>query len=77
MHYFDYESKAREANIPDAMLTAWRDGFAEEYPDDEMMIELRLLRACSAVADGHESLDAVSRALEQEFAENVDSAPLK
>ncbi len=71
--YFNYECIAREANISDVLLQAWRDGFAREYPGDEMMISLRLLRACNAVISGAERLDVVARALELQFAENLDS----
>lgn len=71
--YFNYECIAREANISDELLEVWRDGFAREYPGDEMMISLRLLRTCSAAVGSAERLAGVARALELQFADNIDT----
>ena len=70
MRYFDYESAARAAGVSDDMLRSWRAGFEREYPDDDMMIELRLLRACNAAA-GPENFASVVHALEEEFAQGT------
>lgn len=48
MRYFDYQSAAREAGVPEITLKEWLEYFRREYPGDEMMVELRLLRACEA-----------------------------
>jgi len=66
--YFDYESVAREAGVPNHLVESWREGFSVEYPGDEMMIELRLLRACNAAMGGANRLESVAQALEEEFA---------
>ena len=67
MFYFDYESVARKAAVPDDILKSWRSGFELEYPGDEMMIELRLLRACNAALGGPDRVASVAKALEEEF----------
>ncbi|MBI5091623.1 MAG: hypothetical protein HZB26_04170 [Candidatus Hydrogenedentes bacterium] len=67
MTYFDYQSTAREAGIPDDVLAAWRAGFEREYPQDAMMLELRLLRACQAARGGDDQRKRVVQALEEEF----------
>ena len=67
MDYFNYESVARDAGVSDDLLTSWRSGFAREYPGDEMMVELRLLRACNAALGGPGQLASVAQALEDEF----------
>jgi hypothetical protein len=73
MNYFDYEGVAREAGVPDELLKTWRDGFALEYPGDDMMIELRLLRACNAAQGGADRLASVAQALEEEFSGELAS----
>ena len=52
MSYFDYEGVAREARIPTEKLEELRHLIREEFPRDEMMYELHLLRACMAVRNG-------------------------
>jgi hypothetical protein len=50
--YFDYEEVARDARIPAEKLEELRHLIREEFPRDEMMYELHLLRACMAIRDG-------------------------
>ena len=50
--YFDYTRAAREAGISDADLRALIHIFEVDYPDDVMLRELRILRACNAVVSG-------------------------
>ena len=52
MTYFDYEEVAREAHIPAEKLDELRHLIRGEFPRDEMMYELHLLRACMAIRDG-------------------------
>ncbi|MGO8737001.1 MAG: hypothetical protein ACLQVM_29900 [Terriglobia bacterium] len=52
MSYFDYEGVAREARIPAEKLEELRHLIREEFPRDEMMYELHLLRACMAIRNG-------------------------
>ena len=57
MRYFDYETAARQAGIsPDGLATLC-ELIREEFPSDDMMYELHVLRACLAIRDGHLSLD--------------------
>jgi len=50
--YFDYEEVAREARIPDEKLEELRHFIKGEFPRDDMMYELHLLRACMAIRNG-------------------------
>jgi hypothetical protein len=59
MKYFDYESVAREAKIPPAKLRQLLTSMREEFPNDPMMCELHVLRACMAIRDGHIEIDDV------------------
>ncbi len=52
MRYFDYEKAAREANIPRNKLEELSYLMRQDFPKDEMMYELHLLRACTAIKDG-------------------------
>ena len=52
MTYFDYEEVAREAHIPARKLEELRRLIKREFPRDEMMYELHLLRACMAIRNG-------------------------
>lgn len=61
MKYFDYEAVAREAKIPAGKLQKLVDLMRDEFPNDPLMYELHILRACMAVRDGHIQLDEVLR----------------
>jgi len=61
MRYFDFESVACEAGIPPDQMKALRQSMRLEFPSDEMMYELHVLRACMAVRDGHVRLQDVLR----------------
>ena len=52
MRYFDYEKAARDANIPVNKLDVLRRIVRAEFPRDEMMYELHLLRVCMAIKEG-------------------------
>ena len=52
MSYFDYEEAAREARIPAQELEELRHLIKREFPRDEMMYELHLLRACMTIKNG-------------------------
>lgn len=49
MEYFDYETAAREANISPDKLDQLCRRVRQEFPRDEMMYELHVLRACMAI----------------------------
>jgi len=59
MKYFNYEKVARDAGIPREALVKIRQIFRKEYPRDEMLYELHVLRACMAVRDGLVTIDEV------------------
>ena len=61
MEFFDYESVARKAAIPAHKLDALRKVIREEFPNDEMLFELHLLRACMAIQDGYITIDEAIR----------------
>ena len=65
MEYFDYESVAREAGIPSDKLEALRKLVRQEFPFDDMMYELHLLRACMAIQEGHITIDDALRSEEK------------
>jgi len=57
MEYFDYKSVATEAKIPAIKLKALVNLLSSEYPNDLMMLELHVLRACRAIRDGRLTLE--------------------
>ena len=57
MDYFDYENIAKKAGIPSGKLDELRKIVREEFPQDDMMYELHLLRACMAIQQGHVTID--------------------
>lgn len=59
MKYFDYESVGREARIPPGKMRRLVKLIAEEFPNDPLMRELHVLRACMAVRDGHLHIEDV------------------
>jgi hypothetical protein len=61
VQYFDYEKMAREAHIPTDKLDELRRITRQDFPRDEMMFELHLLRACMAIRDGVLTLDEALR----------------
>ena len=50
--YFDYVSIARDAGISEKDLQAIEERTRADYPGDQMMFELRMLRTCRAIAGG-------------------------
>jgi phosphopantetheinyl transferase len=68
MRYFDYEKAAREAKIPAEKLAELRRIVREEFPRDEMMYELHLLRVCMAIQQG---LLTIEEAVKPEAASRV------
>ena len=59
MRYFDYARVAREARIPRSKLEELCALVRAEFPGDDMMADLHILRACKAVRDGTATLEAV------------------
>ena len=52
MRYFDYERVAREAGLDHAALDELQRAIRKDFPTDEMLFELHMLRAVKAVRDG-------------------------
>lgn len=57
MRYFDHEKAAREAGIPTDKLGELCRIIRQDFPRDNMMYELHVLRACMAIRDGHVRLE--------------------
>jgi hypothetical protein len=57
MRYFDYSKVADEAGIPARKLARLKSAVRREFPKDDMMFELHMLRACTAIRDGHVTID--------------------
>lgn len=64
MHHFDYESIAREAGIHQKKLEELCQIIRQEFPQDDMMYELHLLRVCVAIKEGHVTIDEALRSEE-------------
>ncbi len=60
-HYFSYPQAATEAGINAEQLTVIEKMFRMDYPEDDMLFELHMLRVCHAVKDGRASLDVILR----------------
>ena len=65
MRYFDYNPVARQAGIPDEKLATLCQWLRREFPADDMLYELHVLRACMAIRDGLTSLEEVLAAESQ------------
>lgn len=61
MHYFDYEKAACEAQISSEKLAELSHVIRQDFPKDDLMYELHLLRACMAIRDGVLTLDEALR----------------
>ena len=61
MQYFDYKQTAREAKVSGESLVALERIVRRDFPHDDMMFELHVLRACMAVRDGAAKLEDVLR----------------
>lgn len=50
--YFDYPAVATAARIGESDLAAIEARVRADYPNDQMMFELRMLRTCTAIKSG-------------------------
>ena len=57
MEYFDYEPAARDAGLNAEQLRQLMDVVRRDYPTDEMLFELHVMRACRAIAEGRTTLE--------------------
>jgi hypothetical protein len=61
MRYFDYRKVAKEAGIPPDKIAKLISAIRKEFPKDNMMFELRVLRACLAIRDGRVTVEDALR----------------
>jgi hypothetical protein len=66
MRYFDYRKVAKEAGIPPDKMAKLISAIRKEFPKDNMMFELHVLRACLAIRDGHVSVEDALRSMSSE-----------
>ena len=57
MRYFDYEKVAQEAGIAPDKMAKLTSIIRQEFPKDDLMFELHVLRACMAIREGQLSID--------------------
>ena len=57
MRYFDYESVAKEAGISREKLDLISEMLRREFPNDDVLYELHVLRACNSVKEGRTTLE--------------------
>lgn len=61
--YFDYESLAKEIGLSAAQLDVIKRGIRSDYPHDDMLFELHVLRACMVIKNGDATYEQVVRSL--------------
>ncbi|HPO14394.1 MAG TPA: hypothetical protein PLI09_13210 [Candidatus Hydrogenedentes bacterium] len=61
MEYFNYEKVAQEAGISADQLTQLCQVIEHEFPNDRMLFELHVLRACMAVVQGAVTIEEILR----------------
>ena len=59
MEYFDYQSMAAEAGITPAQLAQIVERVRRDFPGDQMLRELHVLRACRAIRDRRVTIEQV------------------
>jgi hypothetical protein len=63
MEHFDYLTVARQAAIPEASLHELCERIRSEFPHDDLLYELHVLRACIAIRDGLSRIEDVLASL--------------
>jgi hypothetical protein len=59
MYYFNFKKVACDAGIPEDKLNKLCYYIRQEFPKDDMMYELHVLRACMAIKNGYVKLEDV------------------
>ncbi|MBI4557143.1 MAG: hypothetical protein HY706_06120 [Candidatus Hydrogenedentes bacterium] len=59
MTYFDYERVAKDAGFTAENLAELSRLVRSEFPQDDMLYELHMLRSCKAVRDGVVTIEEV------------------
>lgn len=57
--FFDYVTAAKRVGIPQEKVDQLCDLFRAEFPYDEMMVELHILRAIMSIERGDATLDEI------------------
>jgi hypothetical protein len=57
MRHFDYEKVAKQAKIPAPKLARLRAIIRREFPKDDMLFELQMLRVCTSIRDSRLTID--------------------
>jgi hypothetical protein len=57
MRYFDYGKVAKDAGISPRKLASLKAVVRREFPKDDMMFELHMLRVCTAIRDGYVTVE--------------------
>lgn len=57
MRYFDFTKVAKEARISARDLARLRAVVRREFPKDQMLFELHMLRVCMSIRDGQLTVD--------------------
>ena len=63
MRYFDYKKVAREPSIPPAQLARLCMTIRKDFPADDLLYELHVLRARMAVRDGYAKIEDILPAM--------------
>lgn len=58
-YIFDYERIAKEIGVADDKLEQLTALVRDQYGEDEMMFELRMLRSLTSVKNGRAPIDAI------------------
>ncbi len=61
MRSFAFETVARQAGLSADNLARLHEAVRREFPNDEMMFELHMVRACMAIRDGQITLQDALR----------------
>ena len=61
MDYFDCKKEATEAGLSKEDLELLCHLIRQEFPADQMMYELHVLRACMAIKDGYWTVDELRK----------------
>jgi len=59
MYYFNFKKVACDAGFPEDKLNKLCYYIRQEFPKDDMMYELHVLRACMAIKNGYVKLEDV------------------
>lgn len=67
MRYYDYERIAREAGISAEDLERLCRLIRQDFPHDDMLYELHVMRACKIVRDGPYTMEQIVEDLTPAF----------